>query len=144
MQPILKHLTFTTDHDRRVFEQLWDTLILGAQAGTPAGKSRVQIRREATLQRKLMAISHPTLDPDRTMRPPYARSLAPGPQELLLTIEEVTLAMEFAEKVPWGGALVVAVADLFDVLESAPTVQEGALAIQPAPQPDWPDWEKRS
>lgn len=122
-----KRLTFTADGpDRLTFDQLWDGITLGSlPAGQPpTPKSRAQTRREAALQKKLIAVSLPTQDLDRTLRPANGRSLKPGPQQLDLTVEEITLAGELTEKVPWGGSQVIQVAAVYDLLEGASTIPE--------------------
>lgn len=113
-----KTLTFPpTDEGRVLFTTLWDGVLLGASRGET--KSKDQIRREAGVQRALKAISveAPAETPKRLVQ---SRVLVEAGGTVTFSIAEMEVIDQLLQKVPWGGADTLAVADLFDLLGAAP------------------------
>ena len=119
--------------DQVLFEYLWDGIIAGGSKGEV--RDRKSLRGWAAIQRKLQSISIP--DPNfnlktgkpidgfkGTMRPPSARNLKEGIQSVSLEVGQVDEIISRIEKVPWGGAQEIQVADLIDFLSAAPEVKK--------------------
>jgi len=118
-----KRLVFDADRevDRTRYTTLWDGVILGGSRGE--AKTRQELRRYAKIQRALKAIGQITTDFDPRLRPPDPLILAPGTHEVVLEQGEIEDIEKRLEKVPWGGQMEIAVADLFDFLSAAPIVE---------------------
>ena len=118
-----KQLVFDGDReiDRQRYATLWDGVILGGSRGE--AKTRQELRRYAKIQRALKVIGQMTTDFDPRLRPPDPFILAPGRHEVLLEQGEIEDIEKRLEKVPWGGQMEIAVADLFDFLSAAPIVE---------------------
>ncbi len=101
---------------------LWDAVILGASRGETRSKDK--IRLEAKIQRKIIVISDPATEINFQQRPPNARILKSGGQEILFEIEELEMIDSLISKVTWSGIQSIAVADLYDLLGSASEVTE--------------------
>lgn len=113
-----KVLTFpVTAEGRTLFTTLWDGITLGASDGRP--KDRDRRGAIAKVQRILVAVST-QVEPCPTDRPMKARVLKEGEQRVLLYGAQVALINELLNLVAWGGATLLDVAALDDVLGSLP------------------------
>ncbi len=118
-----KRLMFdaTRELDRQRYTTLWDGVILGGSRGE--AKTRQELRRYAKIQRALKAIGEVTADFDPRLRPPEPMVLLSGTHEIVFEQGEIEDIEKRLEKVPWGGQMEIAVADLFDFLSAAPVVE---------------------
>jgi hypothetical protein len=131
-----KRLTFdaTFEDERTRFEYLWDGIILGGtrsrcrscgqELGVSDPKDRKALRAWAAIQKKLHTISEPDPSFDPLKRPVSARVLKPGTQEVVFEQGQIEEILARIEKVSWGGAQEIQVADVIDFLSAAPEVKD--------------------
>ncbi len=116
-----KRLTFDdTPEGRILFTTLWDGITFGASDGKP--KDRERRGAIAKVQRLLVPVSEPLQVQDPT-RPLNARMLKDGAQTVLLYGAQVALINELLNLVAWGGASLLDVAALDDVLGALPDAE---------------------
>ena len=119
-----KVITFdaSKDTDRRLFETLWDGVILGGSRGE--AKTKQELRHWAVIQRKLKAIGEVTSDYNHNERPLDPLVLTPGTHTITLEQGDIEDIEKRLEKFPWPGSKEIDVADLLDFLSAAPVKDE--------------------
>ena len=127
----VKSLTFTDDATgRQAFQFLSDGVYLGSlqlRAAIPREEAlrvaKARTRLEASIQRVLLSISAPAIDPPAWRPQDCARDLLTGPQTITLTGEQLEHIDKLLTSIAWGGAQQIAIADLYDFLSLAPEVE---------------------
>ena len=122
-----KRLTFSVPGGADLFEKLSDGVVIGSQylrQSDPPKDVKARTRLEATIQRRLRGISDPVPAAGIGSRGQGARKLVTCPSEVIFEQAELEHVEKLISAVPWGGLDMIGVADLYDFLSAAPTVEE--------------------
>lgn len=105
-----------TPEGRLRFRYVYD----GAVVGSTGARSKDVLRKDATIQRALQAISDPTPHPLTENRHMRSRDLKPGAQQVVLDAGQIERLEQCLLLVPWGGGESIEAADALDLVTTAP------------------------